>query len=354
MKEVINTDIVTKRPSNKEVNRAGEIIRNSNDDEEIKKAISVLDNWRSLHSIPLNSVRSFINRILKKVFKGKNTNAILGQRLKRMPSIITKIKRFENMSVSRMQDIGGIRIILDSIKDVYTVHDAIIHANTNHEYIIPPKDYIKEPKKDGYRSLHQVLIYHNDKNLDCDGMRIEVQIRTKLEHSWATAVETLGSINNASYKTGEGSLEEKKFFKLASTLFAIKEEQNLPEEFINTSKEDLVLELQKLDNKLNILNSLSSISDLKLTSFTGKGFKYFVLELTIMKENKGDLKLTPFQSEDDARSFYKLKEDETRSFSNKSVLLITEENIKNIKKAYPNYFLDTKLFVKELRKIMNS
>ena len=111
---------------------------------------------------------------------------------------------------------------------------------------------------------------------------------------------------------------------------------------------------QKYKVEINILNSLSSISDLKRTSFTGKGFKYFVLELTIMKENKGDLKLTPFQSEDDARSFYKLKEDETRSFSNKSVLLITEENIKNIKKAYPNYFLDTKLFVKELRKIMNS
>ena len=136
MKEVINTDIVTKRPSNKEVNRAGEIIRNSNDDEEIKKAISVLDNWRSLHSIPLNSVRSFINRILKKVFKGKNTNAILGQRLKRMPSIITKIKRFENMSVSRMQDIGGIRIILGIVAKLFEFFKA-----SNYVCVIPIRFY---------------------------------------------------------------------------------------------------------------------------------------------------------------------------------------------------------------------
>lgn len=252
MNEETNHYSFVKCVTKQEVNKAGEIIRSSTNDNEINQAILVFDNWRSFHSIPLNSVRSFIKRILGRILKGKNTNAILGQRLKRMPSIITKIKRFENMSVSRMQDIGGIRIILDSIKDVYMVHDAIINANTNHEYIIPPKDYIKEPKKDGYRSLHQVLIYHNDKNLDCDGMRIEVQIRTKLEHSWATAVETLGSINNASYKTGEGGLEEKRFFKLASALFALKEDQNLPEEFINTSKEDLVLELRNLDNKLNL------------------------------------------------------------------------------------------------------
>ena len=260
------------------------------------------------------------------------------------------------MSASRMQDIGGIRIILDSISDVYAVHIAITNSKTKHEFIVPPKDYIKEPKKDGYRSLHQVFIYHNEKHLEYDGMRIEVQLRTKLQHSWATAVETLGAINNASYKTGEGGEEEKRFFKLASALLALKEGQNVAAEFIDTPKQELIKELMTLDKKLNIISSISgiSVSSEKISKYIAKGCKYFVLELTITEGNKGQLTLTSFHLEDDARLFYKAKEDATRSLGNKSVLMITSENIKNIKKAYPNYFLDTQYFVKELRKIIES
>ena len=151
MNAVIDTEKLVKRPSNKEVSRAGEIIRTSTDDQKVFEAISVLDNWRSLHSTPLNAMRKYVMGVLKR----KKFSAIIGQRLKRMPSIITKIKRFEGMSASRMQDIGGIRIILDSISDVYAVHTAITNSKTKHEFIVPPKDYIKEPKKDGYRSLHQ-------------------------------------------------------------------------------------------------------------------------------------------------------------------------------------------------------
>ena len=352
MNAVIDTEKLVKRPSNKEVSRAGEIIRTSTDDQKVFEAISVLDNWRSLHSTPLNAMRKYVMGVLKR----KKFSAIIGQRLKRMPSIITKIKRFEGMSASRMQDIGGIRIILDSISDVYAVHTAITNSKTKHEFIVPPKDYIKEPKKDGYRSLHQVFIYHNEKHLEYDGMRIEVQLRTKLQHSWATAVETLGAINNASYKTGEGGEEEKRFFKLASALLALKEGQNVAAEFIDTPKQELIKELMTLDKKLNIISSISgiSVSSEKISKYIAKGCKYFVLELTITEGNKGQLTLTSFHLEDDARLFYKAKEDATRSVGNKSVLIITSENIKNIKKAYPNYFLDTQYFVKELRKIIES
>ena len=351
MNAVIDTEKLVKRPSNKEVSRAGEIIRTSTDDQKVFEAISVLDNWRSLHSTPLNAMRKYVMGVLKR----KKFSAIIGQRLKRMPSIITKIKRFEGMSASRMQDIGGIRIILDSISDVYAVHTAITNSKTKHEFFVPPKDYIKEPKKDGYRSLH-VFIYHNEKHLEYDGMRIEVQLRTKLQHSWATAVETLGAINNASYKTGEGGEEEKRFFKLASALLALKEGQNVAAEFIDTPKQELIKELMTLDKKLNIISSISgiSVSSEKISKYIAKGCKYFVLELTITEGNKGQLTLTSFHLEDDARLFYKAKEDATRSLGNKSVLMITSENIKNIKKAYPNYFLDTQYFVKELRKIIES
>lgn len=192
--------------SNGKLDCAAKHIRMTNDLKSVIDDIELISNWRSLHSVPLRAVLTLVRSKLKR--KGV-TDYVIGQRLKRMPSIITKIKRFEKMKVSRMQDVGGIRIIVPNITDVYSVFNAITHTKSKHEVIIPAHDYIKEPKKDGYRSIHQVFKYHNSKQPNYDGMRIEVQIRTKLQHQWSTAVETLGVINQASYKTGEGTEDEK-------------------------------------------------------------------------------------------------------------------------------------------------
>ena len=168
--------------------------------------------------LPLSNIRALVDSRLKKL----SINCIVGQRLKRMPSIIGKITRFPDMSVSTMQDVGGIRIIVPKISDVKKVHDALI-KKSKHEAVAPPKDYIENPKPDGYRSLHQVFKYQNEQNEDIYNMRIEVQIRTRLQHAWATAVETLGVIDKVSYKSGFGEEENRKFFKLASALFSLKE-----------------------------------------------------------------------------------------------------------------------------------
>jgi len=45
-------------------------------------------------------------------------NALIAQRLKRMPSILSKLKRFQNMELSRMQDLGGCRVVVESVKMV--------------------------------------------------------------------------------------------------------------------------------------------------------------------------------------------------------------------------------------------
>jgi ppGpp synthetase/RelA/SpoT-type nucleotidyltranferase len=136
--------------SNKQINKAGEIIRNGSDDEK-EPAIELLNLWRSSHMLPLSNIRALVDSRLKKL----SINCIVGQRLKRMPSIIGKITRFPDMSVSTMQDVGGIRIIVPKISDVKKVHDALI-KKSRHEAVAPPKDYIENPKPDGY-SLHFAL-----------------------------------------------------------------------------------------------------------------------------------------------------------------------------------------------------
>jgi ppGpp synthetase/RelA/SpoT-type nucleotidyltranferase len=106
--------------SNKQINKVGEIIRNGTDDEK-EQAIESLNLWRYNHMMPLRDIRAIVDRRLNKL----DIDCIVGQRLKRMTSIIAKIVRFPNMAISKMQDVGGIRIIVPKISDVQKVHDAL-------------------------------------------------------------------------------------------------------------------------------------------------------------------------------------------------------------------------------------
>ena len=102
----------TPKFSKKQIDRAGKIIVSPDSTilQEME-ALEVLNNWRSSHAYPLQVIASNLRR--------KNPNAIVVQRLKRLDSITGKLKRFPEMSLYRMQDLGGCRVILDDVKDVY-------------------------------------------------------------------------------------------------------------------------------------------------------------------------------------------------------------------------------------------
>ncbi len=97
-----------------------------------------------------------------------------------------------------MQDIGGCRAILPTVQDVYE----LVKIYKDFHYKSPEdrshwdgddtSDYIERPKPDGYRSVHLVFRFKSDsaKRKVYNNQRIEIQIRSKLQHLWATAVET--------------------------------------------------------------------------------------------------------------------------------------------------------------------
>ena len=238
------------------------------------------------------------------------------------------------MAVSKMQDVGGIRIIVPKISDVKKVHDALI-KKSRHEAVAPPKDYIENPKPDGYRSLHQVFKYQNEQNEDIHNMRIEVQIRTRLQHAWATAVETLGVIDKVSYKSGFGEEENRKFFKLASALFSLKEKSNVLEEYKHFPKDELVQKLRDVDQKQQILAKL-------------------VLLLSFNEANNFSIDYVTSTDEKKATDLYNYYEKEYRHDPFASVVLVKSKNLKELKKAYPNYFLDTQYFVKTIEDIIKA
>ncbi len=345
-------------PSKSAIRKSGNIIRTSTNKTEIDEAIKVLSSWRAYHSLPLNAIQKFIKRKIG----NKYSSCIIGQRLKRMPSIIGKITRFPQMATERMQDVGGIRIILPTVADVYKVHKILSDSRMKHTLEKDPFDYIQEPKGDGYRSLHQVFKYSRASYPYLEGMRIEVQIRTKLQHCWATAVETLGMIDEESYKTGEGGAKTKRFFKIVSALFSLRENTDktpcpVIAELRDVPESELIDELKTINEELNVIGKLNSLA-VSIKSISSnkskKSFYYYVLELTVIKDSLATVIISPFGKayEEQAESYYRAREEDTKDQLNKSILLIRSKNIKDIKKAYPNYFLDTQMFVKILEEIM--
>lgn len=336
-------------PSRNKVDKAGRILRNFNSEiTDIKEAVEILSQWRSLHTYPIDAIKKIILRKLKTAYP----DAIVAQRLKRFSSIVNKLDRFPNMSLARMQDIGGIRIILNSVNEIRNLHASLIQKSKSHTAELPPNDYIISPKPDGYRSLHQVFKYKSRSYPELDGMRIEVQLRTKIQHAWATAVETLGIIEKSSFKTGEGTGKFKQFFKLSSALFSHHEKVNILDEYKDFSLSDIKEMFLHVEKDLGIFSKLNglvlSAKNIELSSKDSKGYHLMTLDL---KKNR--LSLIPFQDSqlEDAEFLYRKKEQETRDDPNITVVLISAGNVNEIKKAYPNYFLDTKFFIRLLNKI---
>lgn len=82
-----------------------------------------------------------------------------------------------------LNDVAGIRVICEYIQDAYAIRNALISEGFIR--LVKEKDYIKNPKANGYRSLHlivdvPVLLFEGEKYVRC-----EIQIRTTAMDSWA-------------------------------------------------------------------------------------------------------------------------------------------------------------------------
>ena len=131
-------------------------------------------------------------QILEDEFASKhlrNPIAGISCRIKEPLSIAEKLQRknlpvtIDNM-VNRLYDIAGIRITCPFISDVYQVAEMLLQQDDIS--LIELKDYIKEPKPSGYRSLHvivRVSVYFSDEKRE---IPVEIQIRTIAMDFWAS------------------------------------------------------------------------------------------------------------------------------------------------------------------------
>jgi ppGpp synthetase/RelA/SpoT-type nucleotidyltranferase len=333
------------RFSKNQITKAGKTILTSKNELERNNALETINIWRTDHLYPLNTMKNSLNRV---VVKHKIEPYLVSQRLKRLVSIEYKLDLNEKMGLGGMQDIGGYRAVLKDTKDLINLKNILV-KNRYHK-IDRITDYVAEPKNSGYRSIHFVYTF-NSKNEIYNGLKVELQIRTKLQHYWATAVETAGIITKTSLKSSQGLDEWLEFFKIVSSLFAIKEKMPVLEEHKKIEVEKLMLECERLAKSMNVIPILSALR-VSVKHLEKNNSDYYLLTIDAIKKvvNIRNYKKKDFEkaSEDYLQIEKDIKPNEC------AVVLVSSSSLKSIKKAYPSYFLDTSEFITALSKILEN
>lgn len=159
----------------------------------IPNSFNQVDQWKSvmfLYDSALKEINTKIEILNNEFVHIYNYNPIehIKSRLKTPDSIVKKLKRYgfevtiDNM-VEKLSDIAGIRIICSFTSDIYQIAEMI--TKQSDVTVLYVKDYIKNPKPNGYKSYHMVVtipIYLTDGPVDT---KVEIQIRTIAMDFWA-------------------------------------------------------------------------------------------------------------------------------------------------------------------------
>lgn len=346
--------------SKKKVDWAGDILIDKTSSKEDKnKAIEILDNWRAIHRYPMHIFKKRLKNVSEKMDK----DAFAVQRLKRLPSIIKKLQRVyqgdkPTMKLSQMQDIAGCRVVMPTLKQARELYEKhYLKGHIKHDKV-NEKDYMMIPKEDGYRSIHLIYRYNSDKQgkKDYNNLLVEVQIRSKLQHLWATAIEIVDFFTNQAIKSNEGQKEWMDFFKLVSSAFAITEGTPIISG-TSRNKKELYNQIRVQEKKLNVIKIMEGWTQAvkvfqEMSEKKELDLQFFLLELDI-EDGKLNLRGYPRELEDKAIEDYDYAEKKNQDKKTYDVVLVGADTTNDLKKAYPNYFVDSEEFLVKLQQIIN-
>jgi len=335
--------------SRNQVKKAGKILKNKENflSDKVTFAENVLQYWRSLHEDVLNDFYSIVDKEVEAI----NKDAYAVQRLKRSPSIIAKLKRQNNNQLTTMQDIVGIRAIMANLSEVYQLRERLKKATDPHQFE-KYDNYITDPKESGYRSIHLIYKYHSPSNPQTDRLLIEIQIRTELQHSWATAVETMSTFLRTNLKFGEGQLKWLNYFALTSSAFSFLESTTQIPQYSHLSQKEVYekalyeFRYNKIEERLNGFTTAAK----HIIEETSDNEYYYLVRLSI-KENMVYISSYSIDDFSYANNEYTELEREYSNDPTTEVVLVSTDSVDELKSGFPNYFLDTSKFLNNMDKI---
>tara|TARA_R100001369_G_C3318277_1_gene168506 strand:- start:1287 stop:2441 length:1155 start_codon:yes stop_codon:yes gene_type:complete len=293
----------------------------------------VLENWRTAHGAVLNTAQAWLRGL------EKDQVPIVGQRLKRLNTIIDKLATGRARDLSTMNDIAGVRLIFRSEQELWTFREKMSASRAKHllTHEVGRFDYINRPKSTGYRGLHDVF-ERRVKNVPgqspWDGLKFEVQLRTAVQHAWATAVEVYDSVQSVRFKFGASQSASYNQFLFISEVFArFHEGRNscLPD----LSDQDLFTKIEALESETGMIALFRSLS--------------IAQSHTTLKENSilqrtHEGKLVVYTFRNFMEAIRAISEIEARDETADAVL-VGAKSPQHIREAFRNYFDDTSDFI---------
>ncbi len=330
------------------INRAGKVLIDPHALPAARaEALAVITHWRSCHAYPVNTFQATLRGRVKKICD----TALVAQRLKRIPSMEKKLQINHGMQLVRMQDIGGLRAVVDSVSQVRKLQAMYTDGSLTHE-LIDTDDYIEIPKGSGYRSLHLIYKYKNPIESPYDGLHLELQIRTRLQHAWATAVEIIGTFLNQALKSSEGATEWLYYFKVVSAAFALVEKTTTSKEFTDWTPARIAQTCIGLEKDLDVRRKLQAfaVTANAITSSKVAGSYHLIVlnpvARTVSVQSYGKRRLV------EANEAYAKAELSASTIGEDiQTVLVATDTVESLRRAYPNYFLDTRQFIAALNRI---
>lgn len=310
--------------------------------------LGVISNWRLAHAYPLN----IFQMTLRNRARAVDPSMIVAQRIKRPESIENKLRRLDDLKLSIIQDIGGCRAIVDSVEQVYKLVNRYQRKYSSHK-LDDQDDYIRRPKSDGYRSYHLIYCYSDPNHPEYENLKIEMQIRSALQHSWATAVETVDTFLREGLKSHRGSPDWHRFFALMGSVLALREgTRRVPR--TPTDEAELIDELRHYVSKLHVFAQLESFGQTLnvIPSARQSRIKWVVLELD-PGIGASSLKLYGYRAADLRDAAERLDTLERHKAKAVDAVLVSVADAAQIRNAYPNYYLDTSQFLNAVKQAIS-
>lgn len=292
----------------------------------------VIENWRTSHGAVLNTAQAWLRRL------DKQQRPIVGQRLKRYDTVIDKLTSGRSHDLSTMHDIAGVRAIFRSIDEISDFRSQMRLSKAQHRILHEDNkfDYISKPKTSGYRGIHEVMERQvgSKSGSAWNGLKFEVQLRTAIQHAWATAVEIYDDTQLARFKFQSSQNPAYEQFLIVSEMFA-RIHENTYGCLKGKSDTDLVTRFTELENSTHTVTMIHGLQ-------VSVNYKPLEKNSILQRTHSGELVVHPFSSF--PRALREISRIESMPETLNAVL-VGAKTPYHIREAFRNYFEDTADFV---------
>ncbi|HEV2607793.1 MAG TPA: hypothetical protein VGT79_07415, partial [Xanthomonadaceae bacterium] len=182
---------------------------------------------------------------------------------------------------------------------------------------------------------------------------VEMQLRTQLQHAWATAVETYDVLSKEHLKFAHndthGDPKWKRFFALAAGAFALREGTSpIPETPINEM--ELLDELRELCEELSVWRFFGGVSVAvkEMDHWKTKAKHKADQAILVLDSKQWQVSVDPYTKDEAEMAAAALLEIEKRNDPDILAVLVKVEDLDKLRTAYPNYYADTEMFTQAL------